>query len=234
MKTWWLVFIFLFIPADQLRATDWCAKTVPPGLTVADQDLNCTGRTGVKVGSQSTFDLAGHSVTGAMGACIRAVNATNPVIKNARVSQCGAEGIDFSGVSNGRVFTSTLTNNGINGFRCANCMRLIIEDTVSSSNASAGIKIEGGTTNQVVRATTQWNQYGVRLTGAAYVKIYDGVQWNNAVNDVEFSQGTTDSQAWRGTRGRVRFLTNARNNWAADYHVSCDGDGTGAGTNQCR
>jgi hypothetical protein len=240
-----LIGLILLTATTNVFAKDWCGQTIPGGTALArhtetlDQDQNCSGRGGIKIPAYATLDLAGHAVIGANNACVRALGANGAAVKNGLIYGCLAEGVAFTDVYNGRIMNVRVVNVYGDGILCERCSLAVLNYSSAEANRGVGIRIAGGATNQLGYVTVTGNSKdGIRVGAsspnvATGVDIYRGYQFNNAGYDVEFADGANGNKARSPGRGRVFFSGGAFNNWASNY-VSCEGDGTGHGSNSCR
>lgn len=237
-----LILSFFLMFPTLVQATDWCGKTLPGGnsittrvTTYLDADQFCNGE-GIKIPSYAYLHGNGKRVYGNFNsgkACIRATNSSYSAVSNLEVLNCGAEGIDFSGVQRPTIKYISSHNNKINGIRCNNCYKLVLSDIHSYSNGSSGIYIQGSNNVNAIRNVAMYNNLdGVRVSSSFDIDFYNSYLEFNGYKDVEFTNGTNDSFAVRGYNGNCFFSNGAFNNLCTDYRT-CKTDGTGHGSNKC-
>ena len=237
------IFLLLLFPS-YVGATDWCGKTLPGGTsissvvsTVLDAHQNCNNSTGIKIPSYARLVGNGYKVTGSIAsgrACIRAIGAKYVGVENVEVSQCGADGVDFSNVIRPNIIQINAHNNKTNGIRCNNCTKVFLKNNVANSNGSSGIFIQNSNVvNGSDNITLYNNLDGIRILSSYSIKFYNGWEQYNGYKDVEFTNETFDSLVVRGHNGNCYFSNGAFNNICSNY-ATCKSDGSGHGSNQCQ
>lgn len=218
------------------QAQNWCGKTIKENV-VFTQHQDCKGTSGIKVESYVSVDMNGFTVSNSEGAGFRAFGRYVS-IKNGTIENNKAEGVKFDGMYNGRLSDLKIMNNVREGVLCLFCNQTIAHNVEARGNMR-GVLIDNGglldSGNQIKRSTIIGNRIeGVLMKGGKNTTIYESWIDGNAGWDtvMETTSGCRlISNPWLG---HVRFFKKAVNNrLSRSKYRSCDGDGTGSGSNSC-